>query len=88
MQLILGLSREKLFEIMRNNAQVWTTADIPQYYQDQKRQSPNAIIDPDQPPPEQVVRAIKFLKQARLPGALLGEWSALPSIEVFLGPTA
>lgn len=82
-QRILGLSRSQLFDIMANNAQVWDTQDIPRYYRGLKHQNPDTIIDPDHPPPAQVVRAIMFLKQQRLPGALLGEWSTLPPIQVF-----
>ncbi|RAR02046.1 FMI2 protein [Stemphylium lycopersici] len=81
-QRILNLSTEQLVTIMSGNAQVWETDDdIPAWYREQKRKHPTVIIDPDEPPPAEVVKAIRFLKQQSLPGSLLGEWHALPPIE-------
>jgi len=84
---ILNLAKVKLDTIMAENAAVWETeAKIPQYFKDYRRRYPNAIIDPDEPPPTEVVRAIRFLRQQRLPVSLLGEWQALPGPEVFHHP--
>ncbi|KAI0571609.1 hypothetical protein A1F97_08913 [Pyrenophora tritici-repentis] len=83
-QRLLKITRTELLDIIEKNGQAWNTdEDIPLYYRELKRRNPDAIIDPDQPPPAQVVRAIKFLKQQHLPGTLLGEWSTLPSVQVF-----
>ncbi|CAE7027215.1 hypothetical protein PTT_10951 [Pyrenophora teres f. teres 0-1] len=83
-QRLLKITRTELFDIIEKNSRVWDTEeDIPLYYRKLKRENPDAIIDPDQPPPAQVVRAIKFLKQEHLPGDLLGKWSTLPSVQVF-----
>lgn len=72
---------------MSENAEVWETGDdIPAYYRELRIKHPNMIIDPDEPPPAEVVKAIRFLKQQSLPGGLLGEWHALPPIEVFRPP--
>ncbi|KAI4927187.1 uncharacterized protein J4E92_006353 [Alternaria infectoria] len=79
---ILSLSKAKLDTIMAENAAVWETeAEIPQYFKDYRKRYSNAIIDPDEPPPTEVVRAIRFLRQQRLPVSLLGEWQALPGPE-------
>ncbi|KAI4649355.1 hypothetical protein J4E93_003672 [Alternaria ventricosa] len=79
---ILNLSKAKLDTIMAENAAVWETeAEIPQYFKDYRKRYPQAIIDPDEPPPSEVVRAIRFLRQQRLPVSLLGEWQALPGPE-------
>lgn len=82
-QRILKLKRAKLARIMNDNGEVWETADIPLYYRELRKGNPDAIIDPEQPPPAQVVRAIMFLKQKSLPCSLLGEWQVLPAVEVF-----
>ncbi|KAI4693741.1 uncharacterized protein J4E84_002316 [Alternaria hordeiaustralica] len=79
---ILSLSKAKLDTIMAENAAVWETeAEIPQYFKDYRRRYPHAIIDPEEPPPVEVVKAIRFLRQQRLPVSLLGEWQALPGPE-------
>ncbi|EOA86150.1 uncharacterized protein SETTUDRAFT_28548 [Exserohilum turcica Et28A] len=86
-QRILNLEMEKLVAIMKENMEVWTTEDeIPKYFQQYRRRHPDAIIDPDEPPPAEVVRAIRFLRQQSLPGSLLGEWHILPPVEVFRPP--
>lgn len=73
---------------MDKNSEVWTVdADIPTHIQLRKRRHPQDIINPDEPPQREVVKAIKFLKQNNLPGSLLGEWQyPLPSIEVIQTP--
>ncbi|KAF1850654.1 uncharacterized protein K460DRAFT_350683 [Cucurbitaria berberidis CBS 394.84] len=87
-QCLLGLSQSALKIILDENSAMWTVEDnVPKYLRDYKKLHPDKIIDPDAPPPREVVKAIKFLKQAHLPGSLLGEWQfPLPSIEVFRPP--
>lgn len=84
---ILNITKTKLDTIIAENAAVWETeAEIPNYFKDYRRRYPNAIIDPDEPPPTEVVKAIRFLRQQRLPVSLLGEWQTLPVPEVFHHP--
>jgi hypothetical protein len=84
---ILKITKAKLDSIMAENAEVWENDDmIPRYFQEYRKRYPKAIIDPDEPPPTEVVRAIRFLKQQSLPGSLLGEWQKLPAVEVFRHP--
>ena len=73
---------------MEENSQVWTVDDeIPLHMRQHKRLYPNDIIDPDEPPAREKVKAIKFLMQSHLPGSFLGEWQyPLPSVEVFRPP--
>jgi hypothetical protein len=74
---------------MMENQLVWSDDEVPIYFQEYRRRHPTAIIDPDEPPPAELVKAIRFLKQESLPGSLLGEWQELkklPSIEVFIPP--
>ncbi|RMZ70023.1 hypothetical protein GMOD_00000056 [Pyrenophora seminiperda CCB06] len=83
-QCILRLTRERLAWIIKKNSEPWSTfKDIPEYFRELRRKYPDAILDPEEAPPEQVVRAIKFLKQQRLPVTLLGEHVTLPSKEAF-----
>jgi hypothetical protein len=85
---ILELSNSTLKSIMEENAKIWNVEDeIPGYLLRYKRENPEVAIDPDDPPPQEVVRAIKYLKQMHLPGTLLGEWQfPLPDLEVFRPP--
>jgi hypothetical protein len=83
---ILGITKQKLDEIMAENAKVWPDDEIPQYFQEYRKRYPDAIIDPDEPPPQCVIAGIIFLKQHSLPGSLLGEWQTLPAVEVFHNP--
>ncbi|KAH9871100.1 hypothetical protein J1614_006674 [Plenodomus biglobosus] len=84
-QAVLGLSRSQLTQIIADNSEVWNFAeDIPVHLREYKRLHPQEAVDPEMPPPHEVVRAIKYLKQNHLAGNLLGEWQMpLPSTEVF-----
>jgi hypothetical protein len=85
---ILNITKTKLNKIMAENAEAWATDDmIPRWFQEYRKRYPKAIIDPDEPPPTEVVKAIRFLRQQSLPGSLLGEWQTLPGIEVFHHPS-
>jgi hypothetical protein len=82
---ILNLTKNVLYTIMAENSKVWD--EIPRYYQEYRRKHPTAVIDPDEPPPPELVKVIRFLKQNSLPGSLLGDWQkVLPSTEVFRPP--
>jgi hypothetical protein len=75
---------------MAENAHVWDDDEIPQYFLVLRKKNPDAVIDPDEPPPPELAKAIKFLKQNSLSGTLLGEWQdvkMLPSTEVFRPPS-
>jgi hypothetical protein len=73
---------------MNDNSAIWTeTGEIPEHLLRTKRAYPNKIIDPEEPPQAEIVKAIKYLKQVHLPGSLLGKWQfPLPDIEVFRPP--
>jgi hypothetical protein len=81
---ILDLSVEALEEVMSEKHRVWAGAgDIPEFLREYKSKYANVAVDPDTPPPRERVKAIRFLRQMRLPGSLLGEWQfPLPSLEV------
>jgi hypothetical protein len=68
--------------------EMWTTVeDIPEHLLRYRREQPHAVVDPDYPPPRELVKAIRFLKQEHLPGSLLGEWQFdVPDLEVFRLP--
>ncbi|KAF2849723.1 hypothetical protein T440DRAFT_124797 [Plenodomus tracheiphilus IPT5] len=84
-QIILGLTYSQLSQIIAENIEVWNSdEEIIPHLRELKQQYPDEGIDPDLPPPLEVVRAIKFLKQNHLAGNLLGEWQLpLPSAECF-----
>ncbi len=87
---ILQLSQVALDDILRRNERFSDpTQDLPTWLLDRKAKHPTAIIDPEQPPRGDLIKAIEFLKQQHLPGSLLGEWQyPLPSIEVCKHGTA
>lgn len=83
-QVILQLSKSELTRIINDNGKDWGEDEIPEYLQEYKRHHPNEAIDPDLPPPCEVVKAIKFLKQSHLAGNLLGIWQTpLPATKVY-----
>ncbi|KAF2870858.1 hypothetical protein BDV95DRAFT_70080 [Massariosphaeria phaeospora] len=80
MRLLHIPDRAVLDKILAENSDVH---DIPQYIWDLKEEFPDKPIDPDMPPPEEVVKAIKYLRQEHLPASLLGEWQfRLPRVEI------
>ncbi|KAF1940548.1 hypothetical protein EJ02DRAFT_423884 [Clathrospora elynae] len=86
---ILNLTESALRDILGENSDHWHVEDdIPRHSKEFHRLYPNEIVDPDEPPKREVVKAIRYLKQQSLPGSLLGEWQTpLPAIEVFRSPT-
>lgn len=76
----------QLKEIMEENDETWNEWDsIPQYILDYKEQHPDFILDPNDPPPHAIVKAIRFLKLRNLPGSLLGPHQfPLPELQVCL----
>ncbi|KAF2122189.1 hypothetical protein BDV96DRAFT_640252 [Lophiotrema nucula] len=61
--------------IYEGNAQGWPDdIDVPHHLAELKRLHPGMILDPDLPPPLDLIKAVHFLMQHRLPGSLLGEW--------------
>jgi hypothetical protein len=86
---ILNLTKNELHTIMAENSHVWSDDEIPRHFLEHRRKNPDAIIDPDEPPPSEIVKAIRYLKQSSFPGSLLGEWQkleSLPTTEVFRPP--
>jgi hypothetical protein len=84
---LLEISTTEFKDIMDENAHVWDDGDIPQHIRDFQRWRPGEVVDPDWPPQDGVVRAIRWLKQEHFPGSLLGEWQfPLPDLEVFRPP--
>lgn len=82
-QVILELNHTQLAQSMADSCEVWST--IPEHLLEYRRLNPLAHVDPDTPPPRELVRAIGYLKQNHLAGNLLGEWQMpLPSAEVFI----
>jgi hypothetical protein len=82
---ILGLSAMDLKSIMDENDEDQNY--LPPHLIKLKRNNPNQPIDTDMPPQYRIVEAIKFLKEQKLPGSLLGMWQfPLPEIEVFRSP--
>ncbi|KAF1830116.1 hypothetical protein BDW02DRAFT_601950 [Decorospora gaudefroyi] len=73
---LLGLTRKELNSIILRNNGDWGDfeEDFHAYFDFLKRNNPDGIVDPEQPPPKEVVKAIRFLKQHSLPGSLLGCW--------------
>ncbi|CBX99125.1 predicted protein [Plenodomus lingam JN3] len=81
-QVILELNHTQLAQSMADSCEVWST--IPEHLLEYRRLNPLAHVDPDTPPPRELVRAIGYLKQNHLAGNLLGEWQMpLPSAECF-----
>ena len=82
---LLRLEETALAAILEDNASIWETNEIPEHLLELKRLRPNQVIDPDTPPPREVVKAIHFLKQEHLPASLLGEWQfPLPKADLFI----
>ena len=83
--IVLGLTLDAVMKILYEDTKPWDEQDgLSDYVLELKRQYPNELIDPDTPPPREVVKAVYFLKQQHLPASLLGEWQfPLPSIEAF-----
>jgi hypothetical protein len=51
------------------------------HFQEWKRQHPGEPLDPDLPPPKDLLKAVQYLRQECLPGSLLGEWQfSLPGM--------
>jgi hypothetical protein len=83
---ILGLSDMTLKSIMDDNDELQNY--FPPHLIGLKENNPDDPIDADMPPLRGIVDAIRFLKQHKLPGSLLGKWQfPLPDIEVFRPPT-
>ena len=82
---LLSLSKTELDTILGENENVRNAEHaIASHMHNYKTLHPTAIADPDEPPKHEIVKAISFLKQQRLPGSLLGKWQfPLPSPEVF-----
>ncbi|KAL6703368.1 hypothetical protein ACN47E_009710 [Coniothyrium glycines] len=84
-KVILGLSGSAFSAIQSEDSKPWNVEDpLPKHVEDYKMRNRNMMVDPDSPPPAEIVQAIKFLRQEHLPCSLLGEWQyPLPPIEVF-----
>jgi hypothetical protein len=57
------------------------------HFMEWKARHPGEPLDPDMPPLHAVVKAIRFLRQERLPGYLLGEWQCPLPVAVDMMPT-
>lgn len=81
----LGLELDAVMKILYEDTKPWSEQDgLSDYVLELKRQYPNEPIDPDTPPPRELVKAVYFLRQQHLPASLLGEWQfPLPSIDAF-----
>lgn len=67
---LLRLEKDSLMSIINENIQVWYNQDdIPEYLRQLKREHPEEPVDPDTPPPHEVMKAINYLKQEHLPGS-------------------
>lgn len=82
---LLNINAGELNTIIKeNNEPFYGDSELPAHILEIKRQFPSDPIDPDTPPPREIVKAIKYLKQNHLPGSLLGEWQfPMPRVEAF-----
>jgi hypothetical protein len=73
---------QKLQAILEENRAPWNDMDdIPAFLLELKRANPDQPVDPDTPPPDATLKAVRYLKQRHLPASLLGEWQfTLPSL--------
>lgn len=84
-RVLLDVGKDMLDSIIEENCHIWETDEIPEYTLQVKRKSPGRSIDPDTPPPAEILKAAIFLRRKHLPGSLLGEWQhCLPQhVEVY-----
>ncbi|KAF2796991.1 hypothetical protein K505DRAFT_415371 [Melanomma pulvis-pyrius CBS 109.77] len=82
---LLNINTSELSTIIKENNELFYGDDeLPAHILELKRQFPNDPIDPDTPPPQEIVKAIKYLMQNHLPCSLLGEWQfPMPRVEAF-----
>ncbi|KAF2683903.1 hypothetical protein K458DRAFT_404240 [Lentithecium fluviatile CBS 122367] len=77
---LLHLDAHTIQSIIDENGDFCPTGDEP-HFQKWKREHPGEPLDPDLPPPEEMIKAIRYLRQECLPGSLLGEWQfSLPEV--------
>lgn len=82
-RILLGLEMDAISAIMHENIAFANSQFIPAELLQYKQSHPDEIVDPDTPPSREIVRAIQYLMQERLPGSLLGEWQfPLPELQV------
>ncbi|KAF2245408.1 hypothetical protein BU26DRAFT_607661 [Trematosphaeria pertusa] len=83
-RILLGLEMDAISAIMHENIAFANSQFIPAELLQYKQSHPDEIVDPDTPPSREIVRAIQYLMQERLPGSLLGEWQfPLPELQTF-----
>jgi hypothetical protein len=81
-RILLQIDEGKLREIIQENSDFSPTGEE-DHFRKWQIQHPGEALDPDLPPPEEIVKAIEFLRQKRLPGSLLGQWQfPLPKLSL------
>jgi hypothetical protein len=70
---LLKVDADTLRDIEEENADFCPEGDEDHFMEWKARHS-GEPLDPDMPPPQAVIKAIRVLRQERLPGNLLGEW--------------
>ncbi|KAF2196431.1 hypothetical protein GQ43DRAFT_257392 [Delitschia confertaspora ATCC 74209] len=74
---LLNLSDYDVRDIIKENSDGWD--GISKHLVQLKAIYPDKPIDPSIPPPREIFRAAKFLREQGLPASLLGEWQKDPS---------